>query len=128
MTTVSEIVANGLANSGPTVRSMVTDLLVKKELERRTSLIVQAVGEIDKLDAQIRKTKPDQKILSATGEVVSEGYSPAKHQELTKAQARRKKIEDAVNLALEQNNFSKIEEVFRGDKSEPAGSAQGGSE
>ena len=120
MPTITEAVAEKIANAGPMVHERVVTLLAEKEIERRVNLVIQATTELEKLTEQTKKFKPDQRFLNADGQVVQESYSQAKFDERKKHLARVEKLEKALNTALDQNNFKPLEEFFRGGNAAPA--------
>ena len=113
MATVTESVAEKLAQAGPTVREKVLNALTEKEITRRSNAIIQALGKLDDLEVQLKKVKPDQTSFDESGNKLSETYSQKRLEERTKLSKNIKRYQDAINTALEHNKFEPLESLQR---------------
>ena len=93
---------------GQSVRDAVISKLVNDEIESRTAAVLDGMNRLSKLKSEQKKIKPDQKSLDSEGKVVAETYSAGKFDELKKNREQVEKLEKALQLALEQNDYSKL--------------------
>lgn len=109
--TIREAVAAKLANSGEAVATSVIDSLADTEVKRREKLIIDGIAQLDRLEKDSRKIRPDQKALDGDGKVVAEHFSQAKYEELKKAKEGIERLTNAINKALNDRDFSKLAEM-----------------
>jgi hypothetical protein len=107
-------VATRLGESSEAIKTAVIDTLVSKELTTRADKIMATMTMADNVKRDLRKIKPDQVILNLDGTTSSEGYSKAKLEEHKKLTDRLAKIEKAINTALTDGDYSKINELGAG--------------
>lgn len=108
---VREEVASILANNGKDrVRAAVVQKLADEEVAKRTELVLTSMNSLSRLRSDLKKFKPDVKGYDAAGTLVSEMYSEAKTQERKKLSEKIEKLEKAINLALENDDYSKLKE------------------
>lgn len=108
-------------NINEKVAERVINLLAEKDKEKRVQVLVQAIGELDGVNKELSKIKADQLSFDATGKPVSETWSKAKLDERSSKASKRDKLESAINLALEKNDFSALFNRAKNDnKPEPA--------
>lgn len=109
-------VAEKLAEIGKqSVRDAVIQKLVGDEVANRTAAVLEGMNRLSKLKGDQRKLKPDLKSLDEHGNVVSENYSPAKYEELKKSREQIEKLEKALQLALENDDYSKLKDQKGGE-------------
>lgn len=108
---VREEVASILANNGKDrVRAAIVQKLADEEVAKRTELVLTAMNALSRLRADLKKFKPDQKGFDVDGKLISEMYSEAKTQERKKLGEKIEKLEKSINLALENDDYSKLKE------------------
>lgn len=108
-TTIRNAVAEKLAVVGKeTVRSAVIQKLVNDEIANRTAAVLEGMNRLAKLKSDHRKIKPDQRSLDVEGNITSETYSPTRFEELKKANEQITKLEKALEIALEDGDYSKL--------------------
>lgn len=124
MSTLSEAIAEKVAQSGPEVKKRVIDALAEDKIKKYTDLMIKGYTELDKLQVQFDKIKPDNKMFDTNGNVVQEGFSSSKNDERKNLTKRIDKLISALHVALEQNKFENLEKFFRGggEKSDDAAS------
>lgn len=116
---IKELVASKIAESGTTVASMVTDMLVNKEIERRSQVIISGLVALEKLEKDLASvSKPDvNELLDVEGKVVQPaGYSKSKLEQIKKAQEKVANLTKAINNCLETNtkdSYSKLESLIK---------------
>lgn len=99
-------------NDSQAVRDKFVSLLVERELDDRVALLDTTLKKRLDQEKEVRKlNKPDQKLKDATGKVILEGFTEPKLKELNEAQEKLKRIDNALDLALSKNDFSKLKEM-----------------
>jgi len=125
-----EIIAEKIAKSGENVTNMVTELLVSKEVEKRSNSIIQALSILDKEEKELSKiSKPDvAEILDVDGKVQQPaGYSKSKLEQIKKTAEKVEKLKSSINECLNNNtkeSYSKLENLTKnagGNKTESSG-------
>jgi hypothetical protein len=112
--TIQEKVAQGIANLGPQVESTVVDMLVDKELQRRTPPIVQGLDKLGELDGELKKAdKPDDRTFNKDGSVKDESYSSKKIEEIKKIKERIQKLTNAINKALDNGDLKELNQLLQ---------------
>lgn len=111
---LSEAVGEKIAQAGPEVRKRVVDALAEKEVSKRSDRIIQGMSILDKLEKELKRLKPDIRPMDNDGNVLMEAYSPQKHEEKKKLQKKIDKLQNAINVALEQQNFEPLEKAVSG--------------
>jgi len=114
--TVTEIVTQKLAASGPEVFDKIVAHLTEREVQKRVGQVIQVMTELDKLESQYLRMKPDQKIRAVDGSVVSEGFSEQVFQNREKLGKQIASLEEAIRDALQNTKFEKLEKVLRGSQ------------
>lgn len=101
MTTINEKVAEKIAGISPAVEAKVVDLLVDKELNRRTELVVQGLTRQEEIQKELRKlSKPDFEAYDEAGALTSTGYTKARKEQRDKLVERDGKLVKAIEKAL----------------------------
>lgn len=116
--TLAMKVAERIAGSGTQVENAVVAVLANKEIERRTNLVVSTMAELDKLDKEHKKMKPDQVFYKEDKSVLSEGFSKAVIESREKNRVRFNKISKALDKALNTNDFGDLNNVNSGGATE----------
>jgi hypothetical protein len=112
--TIQEKVAEAIANLGPQVESNVVDVMVDKELQKRTPVIVQGLEKIAEFKVELKKVdRPDVKTLNADGSVKDESYSPKKFEEVKKIKERIEKFTNATNKALTDGDLKELNQLLQ---------------
>lgn len=116
---IKELVANKIAQSGTTVANMVTDMLVSKEIEKRSQAIIASLVALEKVEKDlVSVSKPDvNELLDAEGKVVQPAaYSKSKLEQIKKAKEKVENLTKAINNCLETNtkdSYSKLENLIK---------------
>lgn len=113
MNTIKEAVAERLSTIGPQVKETIIQSLVHEETQKRVEATQKALSQIQVLEKEIESTKPDQKMYNAEGNLVHEGFSQGKYQELTKKKEQLAKLTKAVEQALEGSDFKALLELTK---------------
>jgi len=111
MVDVKALVAEKLAASGSAVQEAVISKLVQETLDKRVSIIVAAFAELDKAQKELYKAKPDIVSYDENGTVVSSAYSKAVLDARKKASERIVAVRNAIDKALEGNDFGPVSKV-----------------
>jgi hypothetical protein len=116
---IKELVANKIAQSGTTVANMITDMLVNKEIEKRSQSIIASLVVLEKLEKDLTSiSKPDvNELLDVEGKVVQPAaYSKSKLEQIKKAKEKVENLTKAINTCLETNtkdSYSKLENLIK---------------
>jgi hypothetical protein len=97
-----------IKGSGDKVRETVISRFVGYAVDARVQAVEQHLNQRADVLKELRKLKPDQIVRDASGAVVSEGYSADQYKKLEEAKKRLEKIDNALTLALEKGDFSKV--------------------
>lgn len=121
--TIHATVATRLAAAAPSIQDAVVDALVAKVLETRKSALLQALDEVSKCDRELNKLRPDMVTYTENGQKASESYSKKVIDDRQRLQARKSKIVQAVELAMETNSndaWSKLTQLIGNGKADTA--------
>jgi chromosome condensin MukBEF ATPase and DNA-binding subunit MukB len=106
---IKEAVATRLIELGSAkVSENVINALVEDVLVKRTKQVQNAITELDTLAKEAKKFKPDIISFDIDGKPVSQAYSKVILEQINKNKARITKIENSINKALDQNDFSDL--------------------
>lgn len=110
-----ETVVERLKSSAGTVTEKVLKVLLEKELDRRSEMLLQALDKRDALIKEGRKFKPDLVSYAADGTTLSEGWSKPKLDEKNRHQDKLSKLERSIEDALSgvDVDFSKLAESIK---------------
>ncbi len=111
---------SSIKTSGTEVANKVVDFFVKKEVDRRVTALTTAVTELEKLEKEALKVKPDQQSFDADGKVVAETFSKAKFEEKKKAGEKIAKLRKAIEKALNDNDFGDLFNQSKGGEEKKA--------
>lgn len=109
---IAELVKERVNNSTEKVKERVVEALTERELKSRESLIISALDKLSEMDRDLRKLKPDTKVVGPDGETLQEGFTPAKYEELKKAKEQKEKLEAALEKAF-AGDFQKLKEILK---------------
>lgn len=121
-------------NGGDRVRSMVADMLVEAELEKRATALKKVMDLLKQETKALERLGPDNKAFDVTGKVTSESYSKKQLDERAKVSKRVDKLIGAINKALGENSdyadvynlqSGKLEEGDASGKSSGSGKPEG---
>jgi len=127
--TIQEKVLDQISKLGDRVESSVVDMMVDKELNRRTPALVQGLEKLTEFEAEYKKTdKPDVITRDRDGKEISSGYSAKKLEEIKKAGERVSKLEKAIEKAFEHGDLKDLNQLLQQggkDKKESEAEATG---
>jgi len=114
-------VAEKLATQSEVIKDSLISHFVNQEIERRSNILIKAVGAIDNLQKEIKKEdKPDSVLINADGSKVSQ-YSEKKFQIVaglkSKLEQVQKVFEDCLANNLQQD-YDKLSGLTSGGKQE----------
>jgi len=108
MNSVQVKVAEQIAEISPRVETKVVDVLVVRELDRRSNALVQVIDQLAKLEQDQRKLGPDQVTYNDKGEKATETYSKQRTEERKKLTDKITKYTNTINKALEKGDFKDV--------------------
>lgn len=108
--TLSQKVREKIEGSLETVTSRVVDALVEDEISNRVKKVVSYVEKAEKAEKEIKSIRADQKAYDEKGQLISENWSKQQLDKLNKAKQLHKKIVESLDLALEKNDYSRLQE------------------
>lgn len=126
MSSIREKIAEQLAELSPSVEAQVISTMTEREIDKRANAIVTVLDKASKLKNDLNKCRPDQIMYDTEGKKVSEGFSKAKLDERNKILAVIKKHDDAINKALEKQDFADVYNLAGGKDSKGSGEEGGG--
>lgn len=112
---VKEVVSQRIADSGPKIFDKVVDILAEEIITKRVKQIVEAQTEYEKLEKEFKKLVPDVVSYDGEGKVASENFSKSRIDARSKATKRMEKIKAAIDKALENNDFSGMNNLGNGN-------------
>ncbi len=114
---IATTVAERLSNIAPAVADKVVEHLVNKELTRRSEAVIGGLAELDKLNGEFKKLKPDVNTFNADGTAATSTWTKPKLEEKNKAEQKIAKLTKAIDKALNDNDYS---DLYNFSKSAPA--------
>jgi hypothetical protein len=111
--TITDKVAEQITTISPAVNESVVNFLVNKEVDKRSSAIIQGIDKYNGLKNDLRKVKPDQVLFAEDGKEVSSGYSKAKLEERKKLIEQIEKLEKALDQAIGGGDMSKLYDLVK---------------
>lgn len=120
-----EKIGENIGNSKDEVTKRVVGALVEREVASRTDACLALIAKLEELKKAAKKIKPDIEQFAVEDGVPAMkptlSYSKAKAEELKKNADEQKKIEDALNKALQDGDFTKAKELSaKGGKPSPS--------
>lgn len=127
--TVHTMVAGRLATIVPVVTDKVVDVLVGREVQKRSDAMVKVIDLLDQQEKALSKIRPDQLQHDEKGTVLSSTYSKQRLDEKKKAEAAVERTTKAITVALEKGDFNEVYKLAAnpnaGGKPESEGSTEG---
>lgn len=122
------VVTNDLAeNGGDKVREMVSNMRVEREIKKRAEAIDKVMGLLDQEEKNMKKLGPDSKQYDVTGKEVVANYTKKQLDERGKVQKRLDKLINAINKALEKDDYQDVYQLQNGKlEDDGTGKAEGG--
>lgn len=108
MANVKEMVAERIANSGPTILEGVIEHLVKETVDKRKAVAVQGYAEYAKLEKELLKLKADQLIYDENGAVIQQGFKKETVDAIKKTKEKMEKLNRAIDKALDKNDWGDL--------------------
>lgn len=108
MNSVQTKVAEQLGKISEKVETSVVDVFVKRELDKRSTALVQVLDTLDQLERDLKKIKPDMVFYSEAGVEEAASYSKAKNEEKKKLQEKIGKYTKAIEKALDKGDFGDV--------------------
>lgn len=85
---------------------------VKAEVEKRATALDKALSVRSQVASELKKQdRPDVKTYNGDGTVASETYSEERFKEVKKLKEKLGKIDKTINLALNNSEWGKLNEV-----------------
>lgn len=103
-TTIHESVATRLSQSLPSVVERVIELRAEAVLASRVNTLTQAVEAVSKIDADLRRVRPDTVQYDGEGKIAGEFFTKNQVEEKKKLNDKREKITRAMSAAMEKND------------------------
>lgn len=119
--TVTTKVAVRIANLAPDVENKVVDVLVQRELDRRSTALVTIIDRLDKAERDFRRLGADVITFDENGAKTSEAFSKARVDERKKAKEQIDKMTKAIDKALTGGDFNDLYNLAN----QKAGGAEG---
>lgn len=114
MSNVFDRVKQTVGSSAQQIQDELVNLLVRRELDKRVSLLDSALSKLDELRKNLNKIKPDNVLYDETGAIVQNSYTKAKLDEKKKATEKVEKLDKAIESALAlsaPDAFQKLKEA-----------------
>lgn len=107
-------VAERIKNAAPDVYNRLRDNMVEKEVASRVQLLDTAFQKRRELLNELSKVnRPDQETFNADGSVATQSYTKARLEEIKKAKEVLGKMEEAIEKALAENDWSKLKNLVK---------------
>jgi hypothetical protein len=107
---IKKAVAEKIASSNDAVAARVIDAMAEATLAKRVKTITDAYIEVDNLNKDLRRAKPDMVTYAEDGAVASSLYSKAALEARNKIIARISKVSKAIDKAL-SGDFTDINNI-----------------
>lgn len=105
---IMETVAQQISTLNPRVEEQVVDVLVEREIKKRSEAVIILIDKIDGFERDLKKNKPDLVALDETGKTISENFTRKQLDARNKLKSQIKKYQDAINKALIEKDFSNV--------------------
>lgn len=111
-------ISERVKHSAEDVRKQVIEQRVKAVVDQRADMLDKALTVRETLSKEINKiSKPDVQTYTESGAVASSSYSEERVKQLKDKREKLAKVDKAIALALDNNDWSKLNEV-KADKPE----------
>jgi hypothetical protein len=106
---IREAVAEKIKNSTSAVTDAAVDIMAQKVIQKRVEQVVAAFTELDNLDRELKKCKPDLISYNDDGSVKDTSWSKGAFEARKKLSDRHDKIEKALEAALgDKGDFNSL--------------------
>lgn len=109
-------VAAQLAASGPKVRGIVVDLMVEKEIEKRKAAVLATIDKLEAKTKELRKAEKSGTTTYDANGAPTGAFTFTKDQAESMKKLREEiaKLEGALTKALNDSDFTKLNELSSG--------------
>lgn len=118
---IREKVAQEIAALAPRLESELVDHLVDREVEKRTKSLVNVLDKLMTLESEAKKLGEDIVAYDETGKAISKMFSKKRIEERAKNRGRIQKHINAINKALEKNDYSDLNQLAAGKDTAESG-------
>lgn len=115
MNAIQTKVIEQIGNISPKVENAVVEILVDRELVKRSRALVIVIDMLSEAEGQLRKMKPDQVFYDADGKETASAFSKAKNDESKKLKEKIAKFEKAIDKAI-SGDFSDVYNIQNSGK------------
>jgi CO dehydrogenase/acetyl-CoA synthase beta subunit len=102
-----------LSTSNLQVFDRVVNTLVEREQQKRTDAVLSLMDKIANAEKELKKIKPDQVFLDASGKPSLETWTKDSLEKKKKAEEQLEKMKDALQDALTNNKWDKCIELSK---------------
>lgn len=114
MSDIRQKITQTLADIAPSVEAAVVDAMVDREIDKRSSAIVQVMDKLQRAENDLRKIKPDLVSFDENRAPVSATWSKARLDERDKQVKFIEKLTNALNKALDKGDFGDVYNLATG--------------
>lgn len=107
-TTIREAIGERLKDIAGNVEDQIINVFVDREVDRRAKAVVNVIDQTIKMEQDLRKLKPDVVTYSDNGDVATSSWTKAKLDEKKKLEERIQKFANAVNKAIDKDDYSDV--------------------
>lgn len=108
MNSVQVLVATRLKELGPEVESRVVEVLVERELKRRADAITLVIDQLEQLEKDFHRLKPDASTYSEDGTLLTAAFTKGALENRKKASEKIEKYRKALAKALEKDDMADV--------------------
>jgi chaperonin cofactor prefoldin len=110
---IQQVVKTRLVDQNPSVKESYIQKQVDAKIQSRIQLVEKAINSVAEATKELRKIKPDQVFYGVDGKVIQEAYTKELLDKKNKLVEKIEKIENALTKALEEADYSKLEELVK---------------
>ncbi len=111
-------VAQEITKSLGRVETDVVDILVERDLKKKSEALVKVIDKLSEEEKEMRKLGPDNQQFDADGKKTGESFSKKRIEERNKTKGKITKLTNAINKALgEKGDFSDVYNLASGKDS-----------
>lgn len=111
---IKQEIAERLVGAGEVVKGKVLETLYVQELSKRTQACLDVITMIAENEKQYKKeSKPDIETFNEDGTVANKAFSKDRTDTLRKLREQKVRLENALQQALEHNDFAKVLELAK---------------
>lgn len=108
---INEAVALRIAAIGNDVKEKVIEFEVNRKIALYVQMIIDRLTEIDNINKELKKIKPDNISYDEDGNFTSNSFSKQLYEKRVNLENRIKKVASAITTALEEDNFDPIKNL-----------------